>query len=458
LSWQCLVISSLLVAGLSASAETRPHYGGTAHVSTHAVLTSLDPADVSADSFARRSITSLIFETLVSLDQSGRPQPGLATSWQAEHDGQRWLLRLRHGVKFHDGVAFTSELAAASLRVSNPTWNISTDADSISISCDVRCPNLPAELALSRNAIARKSVDGKLNGTGPFHIADWQAGRKLSLAAEENYWEGRPFLDAIEIEFGKNFREQSIGLELGKTELIEVAPEQSHRLSTETRRVASSAPMELLALEFARDARTPEEKLLRESLALSTDRASIRNVLLQGAGQCAGSILPNWMSGYAFTFTTDLDLPTARHDREQVKMLPTWTIGYDASDPMARLVVERVALNAHDAGLKLQPTSGPSADVQLMRAPLASADPWISLNGLASISGAVKTSGHPESVEDLYQAEKEMIAVRRLIPLFHLPVTYASSTALKQWGIRSDGSLAIDGAWLGEQPQENKRP
>jgi len=106
----------------------------------------------------------------------------------------------------------------------------------------------------------------------------------------------------------------------------------------------------------------------------------------------------------------------------------------------------------------LQPTSGPSADVQLMRAPLASADPWISLNGLASISGAVKTSGHPESVEDLYQAEKEMIAARRLIPLFHLPVTYASSTALKQWAIRPDGSLAIDGAWLGEQPQVNKRP
>ncbi len=36
-------------------------------------------------------------------------------------------------MKFHDGTAFTSEVAAASLRAGNPTWNVSVDGDSVVI-------------------------------------------------------------------------------------------------------------------------------------------------------------------------------------------------------------------------------------------------------------------------------------------------------------------------------------
>ena len=49
-----------------------------------AAPTSLDPADgAQADSFARRSLTMLMFDTLVTADDSGRVQSALATSWQA---------------------------------------------------------------------------------------------------------------------------------------------------------------------------------------------------------------------------------------------------------------------------------------------------------------------------------------------------------------------------------------
>ena len=43
------------------------------------------------------------------------------------------------------------------------------------------------ELALARNAIVKRNAEGKLSGTGPFHIVDWQPGRKLTLAAEERF-------------------------------------------------------------------------------------------------------------------------------------------------------------------------------------------------------------------------------------------------------------------------------
>ena len=207
-----------------------------------------------------------------------------------------------------------------------------------------------------------------------------------------------------------------------------------------------------MALVFTRDAASPDEKLLRQALALSVERGSIRSVLLQGAGQPAASILPNWMTGYGFVFPTDADLPRARQAREQVRSIPTWTLGYDGADPLARFFAERIALNAKDAGLVLQPTSAASADVRLVRVPLESPDPWVALADVANLAGlplAKKQGG----VEDLYADEVALLATQRLIPLFHLPVSYASTSSLKNWALRPDGSLTLADAWLGNARQ-----
>lgn len=448
-SWYCLAVSSLLVSALPAQAETRPQYGGTLHVAMRAAPTSLDPADGSQpDSFSRRSLTMLIFDTLVTGDESGHTRGDLAVSWQALRNDQRWQLHVRQGVKFHDGTPLSAETVAASLRTANPSWNVTADGDSVVIERDAPDPDLLAELALPRNAIAKRNPDGKPSGTGPFHIVDWQPGKKLSLVAEESCWRGRPFLDGIEIEMGKSFRDQMIAFELGKADLVEVAPEQAHRASLEGRSVASSAPMELLALVFTRDVTSPEDKTLREALAWCVERGSILSVLLQGAGQPAGSILPNWISGYGFVFPTDADLTRARHEREQVRKVPAWTLGYDGNDSVARFLAERIALNAKDAGLSVQPTSSSAADLRLIRIPLASADPWIALAEVATLVGLPATRNKSGSVEDLYAAERAVLASQRIVPLFHLPVSYAAGATLKNWTLRPDGSWSLDDAWL----------
>jgi len=445
--WRWLVVSSLLLVAL-ADAETRPQYGGVLRVAMHAAPMTLDPADgAQPDSFARRSLTMLMFDTLVTMGERGRVQPSLAISWQTSAGSQRWQFRLRRGVKFHDGSALTPEAVAASVRAANPSWSVAADGESVVVELSAADPGLLAELALSRNAIAKRNADTMPSGTGPFHIVDWQAGKKLMLAAEEGYWRGRPFLDRIDIEMGKSSHDQAIALELGKADLVEVAPEQSHRVSNGGQFLASSAPVELLALVFTRDVVSGNDKLLREALALSVERGSIRSVLLQGAGEPAASILPNWLSGYGFVFPTDADLPRARHAREQVRAIPTWTVGYDAGDPLSRLLVERIALNARDAGLSLQPTNASTADLRLVRIPLVSLDPWIALSNVAAQMGmpAVKWGG---SVEDLYAAEQAELATQRAVPLFHLPVSYAAAPALENWTLRADGSWNLSDAWL----------
>jgi peptide/nickel transport system substrate-binding protein len=457
----------------AATAETRPQYGGTLHIAMRAAPASLDPAYIDpveadptnshstngaqADSFARRSLTWLMFDGLVTIDGNGRIQPALATSWQAlqgsQAGNQRWQLRIRRGVKFHDGTPLSAEIAAASLRVANPAWSVTviSESDSVVIERANSDPEFLAELALQRNAIVKRNGDNPPSGTGPFQIVDWKPGKTLTLAADENCWRGRPFLDVIEIEMGQSFREQMTALELGKADLVEVAPEQTRRISQEGRRLTGSSPMELLALVFTRDVASPDEKLLREALALSVERGSIHSVLLQGAGEPAASILPNWMGGYEFVFPTGADLTRARQARALVHTIPSWTLGYDGSDPIAHLLAERVALNAKDAGLALQPSSlatlAANVDLRLVRIPLASSDPWIALAKIAARTD-LRVGKNGGSVEDLYTSELAMLTTRRMIPLFHLPVSYAASATLNNWSLRPDGSWTLADAWV----------
>jgi ABC-type transport system substrate-binding protein len=445
--WRWLVVSSALLVALAAGAETRPQYGGTLRVAMRAAPTSLDPADAAQlDSFARRSLTMLMFDTLVTSDENGRVQPSLAASWQSQ-GSQRWQFRLRHGIRFHDGTPLTAEIAAASLRAANPSWSVLAEGDAVVI--ENADPELPAELALARNAIVKRGDSIRPSGTGPFHIVDFQPGKKLTLAAEEGCWRGRSFFDGVEIEMGRSFRDQMTALELGKADLVEIAPEQSHRAALDGRRMTTSAPIELLALVFERDVKSADDKMLRESLAQSVERGSIRSVLLQGAGQPAASVLPNWMSGYGFVFSTDADLAQARHAREQVRTIPTWTLTYDVTDPVARLLAERIALNARDAGLVLQPTTAASADLRLVRIPLASADPWIALADVSALSRLAPSKIKGGSVEELYATEQALLATQRVIPLFHLPVSYAAAPNVRSWTLRPDGSWSLADAWLG---------
>ena len=442
----------MLVAAL-ASAETRPQYGSTLRMATRIAPQNLDPADkTQPDSCARRNLTRLMFETLVTLGDRGRVAPSLATSWQAAAGNQRWQLSVRRGVKFHDGSPLTPEAVAAALRTANPDWSVSAAGDSIVIERDISDPDLPARLALPRNSITKRSEGGTLIGTGPFHITNWQPGKKLSLAADEGYWGGRAFVDAIEIDLGKATRDQLIALDLGKADIAEVVVEQSRRAAAEGRRLVSSAPVELMALVFGRDRASAEDGKLRDVLALSIDRKSIRDVVLQGGGEASGGILPNWVSGYGFVFPAEQNLTRAQQLRGEVKYAPTWTLGYDADDLLARVMAERIELNARDAGTRLQVTTNATADVRLTRIALASVNGRIALAAAASSVGTPLPKISGSSAEDLYQAENGILQTQRVIPLFQLPTSTALSIAVKDWDEDRDGTLHLDNVWLGGRP------
>ncbi|MGA8142416.1 MAG: hypothetical protein WB987_00825, partial [Candidatus Acidiferrales bacterium] len=96
-----------------------------------------------------------------------------------------------------------------------------------------------------------RDADGTFRGAGAFHVTAFEAGKRVVLAATEDYRSGRPFVDAIEISMGRSARERIVDLELNKTDFAEIPAEDARKAAERGGRVSRSQPDELLALVFS---------------------------------------------------------------------------------------------------------------------------------------------------------------------------------------------------------------
>lgn len=439
-----LIAAASLLCALQAGAATRPHYGGTLRVAVAESPQSFDPAVM--DSPALQSLLQLVFENLVRLDDRGVAQPWLASSWQVEPGDQRWRFQVRSGVTLSDGTPLDSTAVAASLRASNPQWKIFALGDLVMIETDVPEPKLPAELAASRDSIVHRD-HGTLLGTGPFTITQWDAAAKhLVFSANNQYWAGRPYLDGIEVDLGRSDRDQLMLLDVGKNNLVEVAPELIRQAQSGNREVLTSSPEELLCLIFSRDTQSDAEIQARIALQRSIDSTALNNVIFQAGGEPAGALLPGWLSGYEFLFSSGGANVAAPRMRASQRL--TLSLGYDPADPVAHVLADRISLNARDAGVTLQLATSENADVRLMRIPLLSLDRELALIELARQLQLAPPKLSDNSVAGLYSAENALLQTRRVIPLLHLRSAIAVRPNVHEVTVRPDGTWNLENAWL----------
>src|SRR5215831_17572352 len=113
----------LLAASEPVSAQDKPHYGGE--------LVFVVPGEPPSYDAHREETFALIhpaaphYNTLLRTDPTDKTGTkiigDLAESWSISKDGLTYTLKLRHGVKFHDGSEFTSKDAKATYdKIINP--------------------------------------------------------------------------------------------------------------------------------------------------------------------------------------------------------------------------------------------------------------------------------------------------------------------------------------------------
>jgi ABC-type transport system substrate-binding protein len=431
-----------------AQAATRASYGGTLRINVQAAPASLDPGNpVMADTHAGQQISRALFDTLVTLSDNGAPQPSLAIRWESDPGQQRWRIWLRSGARFDDDSPLNAATAASSLRASNPSWRVSVESergDELVIETPTPAPALPRQLALARNGIAKR--DGRVQGTGPFKVSEWEPGKRLTLIAREDYWGGRAYLNSAVINLGQNYRDQMVALALNRADAIEIPADQTARALADGMRVESSRPLELIALVFAQDSRSAEESRFRQLLARSLDRASMNAVLLQNSGEAAAGLLPNWMTGYEFLFQPPAGNGSAmpgQANNDSVR----WSFSYDASDPGLRVIAERIILNARDAGIALENIRPGAADLQLVRVSIDSLDIGTALLRLADRFGLSKVPLRGNSPADDYEVESGVMMSGRVIPLIHSRLSYGLSKETQNWDRFQDGEWRLESVW-----------
>src|SRR5262249_40428287 len=96
----------------------------------------------------------------------------------------------------------------------------------------------------------------------------------------------------------------------------------------------------------------------------------------------------------------------------------------------------------------VQTTQSTSADIRLVRIPLALTNERIELSELISVAGisSIKLSNsYPESI---FAAENTLLQSHRIIPLLHLRYVSGVSSNVQNWVVHRDGSWDIQEVWL----------
>jgi len=291
-------------------------------------------------------------------------------------------------------------------------------------------PSDPLEAALKENI---------LREVGPFRVAAMDPMKTVILEPNEQAPGGRPYLDRIEITMGRSARDQALDFELGKADVVEWPLADLRRVQQQGVRTSASRPFLVIALAFTR----PRGDLdrMRQALALAIDRPAIHNVLLQKQGEISGALLPQWLSGYAFLFPTARDLSKAK---ELAASAAPLSFSWGTQSPLLRPIAERIVVNTAEAGIVLRTATGQEADVRLVILRIASDDP----------AEALRLLGGKPSADSLkmFDAERELIDSRRLVPLFQLPVVYELAPGVNAWTTGPTGNWRLEDVWL-ESPK-----
>ena len=205
---------------------------------------SLDP--MVTTNAGSRSMMLGMFDTLMWLDESLTPQPMLALSWAHPND-TTWRLRLRQGVRFHDGSPFNAEAAKYSLdRYFDPETKNPQAGDFRSAIKEVRVvdeqtldvltngpypafPNAQFSIVMmSPSAVkaAGAQVAKKPVGTGQYRFVEWVPGERLVMEANPDYWGPKARIQRVVWKPIAEASTRIVALRTGQADLIANVPPQ----------------------------------------------------------------------------------------------------------------------------------------------------------------------------------------------------------------------------------------
>ena len=188
-------------------------------------------------------LVTLIYDTLMWRDASGRPRPWLARRVERSADGRQVTIRLRRGVRWHDGVALTASDVAFTfdfmkrnlhLRFTPQLVEIvrARVVDRGTVVLELRrpvlsfldqplsdVPILPRHLWAGRSG-SNLIPPGPPIGTGPYRLVGYDGRRGYVFAAHRRYFRGQPQVRRIDVPIIRSAQRTFTALERGNVDMV----------------------------------------------------------------------------------------------------------------------------------------------------------------------------------------------------------------------------------------------
>ena len=341
-------LAGLLAAAAPASAQTLTMAGS-------APITSIDPH---YHTFTpNQSVDAHLFEPLLDMDAASRPIAALAASWKLVDD-KTWEFKLRPGVTFHDGAAFTAEDVAYSIAriptVPNspgsfviyikPISQVEViDPLTIRLHTGSVYPLLPIDITqvfiiphgLGAAPLTEDFNSGRAAiGTGPFKLVAYRSGDRVEMQRFDGYWGRKPFWEKVSYRIIPNDGARTASLLSGDVDFIEAVPTTDAVKLRQNPKVRLEEIVGLrlifLGLDEARTGPSPfvtgpdgealdrnplRDLRVRQALSIAINRPAIVERVMEGAAIPAGQFLPPGSYSYV------PDLPPPGFDPAHAKAL-----------------------------------------------------------------------------------------------------------------------------------------
>lgn len=319
------------------------------------------------------SINGQIYETLVKRDRKLGIVPGLAASWE-QTGPLAWRFRLRSGVKFHDGSAFSADDVVFSvLRAQMPTSNIAVYAGALGtpvatdpMTVEFRLPrvnpvflqHLVTVFVMNKAWCEKHRVQRPLdfknkeeshaafnaNGTGPYTLASRQPGVRTVLRRNPAWW-GTFDGNVQEVVFTPVANDATRLAALVSGELhfvIDPAPRDVPRLrSTPGVKIVDGPENRVIfiGMDQHRDellygsvkGKNPFKDIrVRQALYHAVDIETIRSKLMNGMSVPTGLLLPAPVAAYDDA-SLDVRLPFDLNRARALMAEAGWADGFDVT-------------------------------------------------------------------------------------------------------------------------------
>jgi peptide/nickel transport system substrate-binding protein len=241
----------------------RPRYGGILKRHGFEPVSLGYPATMTAQTDGQQS--SVCLETLFRFNEKSEIIPLLATDWKADAKSKTITLTLRKGVTFQDGTAFNAKVCkwnidkfregkrkelshVASVDVLDDftvRLNLSTFDNVIISHLTHDAGRMISQAAYEKNG--QVWCEKNPVGTGPFQFVSWQKDVMIKWKRFDGYWDGKPYLDGIEMIKNADPVADIMSLKSGERHLLSVEPKDAKALEGDSRFTVLTPPEGLVA-------------------------------------------------------------------------------------------------------------------------------------------------------------------------------------------------------------------